>query len=85
MVGQGGSSLPFWGSCLDSSAWLGYPGRGSIVDIWVSVGRISTECDAYDRSPDLRINDQSLALDCVSGPLTRGNMLSCTLVLGICH
>jgi len=46
----------------------------------------STECDAYDKSQGLRINDLSLVLDCIScasGPLIRGDIVSCVLVLGI--
>ena len=36
-----------------------------IVDMWVGVGRTSVECDAYNKSKDLRINDLLLVLDCV--------------------
>ena len=56
-----------------------------IIDMWVGVGRTSIECDAGDGSHGLRINDLLLALDYVSGPLIRGDIVSCALVSGIFH
>ena len=53
-----------------------------IIDMQVGVSQISIECDAYNKSYGLRINDILLVLDCVFGILIEGDRVNLCIGVG---